>query len=917
MELAFKSTRTRHTDKRAAPADAAYEFQPIAFSFRSRASSSVIHRKASCACGGRCPACQAKRNLNISQPNDPAEIEADQIADKVMRMAVSETKPIGKTLNSPNTIHRKCFACGDEEETLQRKALPSGGGVPSQSPAHVQSAIGSGGRPLSDETRSFFEPRFGFNLSALRVHTGAEAAASADALDARAYTLGSDIVFGPNQFAPETREGKSLLAHELAHAVGAGGNSGAIHRKKRGAAGGCGICIEATEAGQIAHTEIRLAFAAANPDIRSVEFAVPVVEAGKVAPFVPKVDLSYDTHTSAGKVINIGEIKPLDDADVQVGIAREKLKDYARELKANPALGYDEVFRMRDAPPTEPIPFFNLKNPPLCPPQVIYVKLTEPGIYQYYCEPPWSDLVKNPQCKCQKRKDEKKDEKDKVVEKPQTEEKKKEEKKEKKITDTLPSDESTGIEPYVVPAVIGVGVSAATAAYIRKRMQEAALKRAALAAEQAAWRKIAEAAAAKRAAAAAGKGVAGKAAGKAVAYVEIAAAAALIVLFPDRVEAKPGLGPSAIESLYKAMTTNGTPPSAELKELIESDPVLKQLAEEAGSTGDASKLQEEITRRTLQLIKDNPGMFTAEDLEFFAEFSKTADSSRVKAPETAEQLKAAIEAAKAGVTGGEGGTGVDLPAKEPAVKEKPPTETGKSAESTDSNLERFKKLNDESKKKIKEASKQVSQVFQKFLSEQKSKPKLDDNFVKRFFEIIPADLTDNQAETLIGRFTDSPGQTPEAMLEALRKAVEDLKKEVEESTGDGTGDDTSAANQAGVGKTREQIIDDLKKIAGTLSFKSGKNNVYRFSINKEIIDDARAKSKGKDGVILETYIFGKNQNGVGVVALLTGSLPADIDAAKLKKGSRIAIEIISVSPFVDKQGNVYEISLKGPLIIGL
>lgn len=52
----------------------------------SSASTGALFCKALCACGGGCPACQAKSSLNISQPNDPAEIEADQIADKVMRM---------------------------------------------------------------------------------------------------------------------------------------------------------------------------------------------------------------------------------------------------------------------------------------------------------------------------------------------------------------------------------------------------------------------------------------------------------------------------------------------------------------------------------------------------------------------------------------------------------------------------------------------------------------------------------------------------------------------------------------------------------------------------------------------------------------------------------------------------------------
>ena len=58
-----------------------------------------IYRKASCACGGGCPACQAKSDdLKISQPNDPAEIEADQIADNVMRMPLGEiSQPLAPT----------------------------------------------------------------------------------------------------------------------------------------------------------------------------------------------------------------------------------------------------------------------------------------------------------------------------------------------------------------------------------------------------------------------------------------------------------------------------------------------------------------------------------------------------------------------------------------------------------------------------------------------------------------------------------------------------------------------------------------------------------------------------------------------------------------------------------------------------
>ncbi|MEU9455112.1 DUF4157 domain-containing protein [Streptomyces sp. NPDC048277] len=67
--------------------------------------------------------------------------------------------------------------------------------------------------------RDFFEPRFGADFSRVRLHSDAEAASSARAEQARAYTLGEDVVFGAGQYAPETTAGRRLLAHELAHVL--------------------------------------------------------------------------------------------------------------------------------------------------------------------------------------------------------------------------------------------------------------------------------------------------------------------------------------------------------------------------------------------------------------------------------------------------------------------------------------------------------------------------------------------------------------------------------------------------------------------------------------------------------------------------------------------------------------------------
>jgi hypothetical protein len=72
---------------------------------------------------------------------------------------------------------------------------------------------------LDPGTRAFFEPRFGHDFSAVRVHADAAAERSTRDVSALAYTVGNDIVFGAGHFAPGTHEGRRLIAHELTHVV--------------------------------------------------------------------------------------------------------------------------------------------------------------------------------------------------------------------------------------------------------------------------------------------------------------------------------------------------------------------------------------------------------------------------------------------------------------------------------------------------------------------------------------------------------------------------------------------------------------------------------------------------------------------------------------------------------------------------
>lgn len=79
--------------------------------------------------------------------------------------------------------------------------------------------VTSPGLALPAATRAFFEPRFGFDLSHIRIHTDADAARSAQALGASAYALGQHIVFGAGRYEPQTASGRTLLAHELSHTI--------------------------------------------------------------------------------------------------------------------------------------------------------------------------------------------------------------------------------------------------------------------------------------------------------------------------------------------------------------------------------------------------------------------------------------------------------------------------------------------------------------------------------------------------------------------------------------------------------------------------------------------------------------------------------------------------------------------------
>ncbi len=153
--------------------------------------------------------------LTINQPNDPYEQEADAMADKVMRMKQPgiQLKPM-----PISSVQRKCAHCEDEEK-MQRKEM---NGNETAADNNLESYVGSlsnAGQYLPNEVRNFYEPKFGYDFSNVKVHTDGTAAKSAQSINALAYTSGNNIVFNNGQYAPGSDSGKRLLGHELTHVV--------------------------------------------------------------------------------------------------------------------------------------------------------------------------------------------------------------------------------------------------------------------------------------------------------------------------------------------------------------------------------------------------------------------------------------------------------------------------------------------------------------------------------------------------------------------------------------------------------------------------------------------------------------------------------------------------------------------------
>ncbi len=341
------------------------------------------------------PALQAK--LAISHPGDKYEREADRVADAVMRMPdPGASRAIPAIARAGDALaQRMCAGCAEETEhgQVQRQAVESGareqveddeeelvqtksaaGHAPEVTPslaAGINSLRGRG-QPLSPSERDFFEPRFGHDFSQVRIHTDQKSADLARSINARAFTVGRDIVFGKFQHPQTGYAGRQLLAHELAHTVQQGrtrlygsgmglGGVGPARMIQRGVAGGCYVPhMRSSDIGIYIHNYLRRVATAQGVSAR--ELTIPGV--GRA-----------DLFKRSNRFVELGEIKP-NSWLRKKGAAQSQLLRYIR--------GYRKLHPNRRV-----VPMHTVRFPPL--PfildgrQILLTTGPRRGVYYYRC----------------------------------------------------------------------------------------------------------------------------------------------------------------------------------------------------------------------------------------------------------------------------------------------------------------------------------------------------------------------------------------------------------------------------------------------------------------------------------------------------------------------------------------------------
>ena len=184
--------------------------------------------------------------LSIGAPGDRYEQEAERVAERVLRTpeapvdAKPGTPPIAPRINqnhgaaaqrvqrqprSPYSPDEGTDSTSQGQGRSQDQGTVQAQEQPGQTPQLTREfenrigALRGGGQPLAGPVRTSMESRFGHDFGRVRIHADQTAGALASSINARAFTLGPDVIFGAGQYAPQSEAGRRLIAHELTHSI--------------------------------------------------------------------------------------------------------------------------------------------------------------------------------------------------------------------------------------------------------------------------------------------------------------------------------------------------------------------------------------------------------------------------------------------------------------------------------------------------------------------------------------------------------------------------------------------------------------------------------------------------------------------------------------------------------------------------
>jgi hypothetical protein len=395
--------------------------------------------------------------------------------------------------------------------------------------------------------------------------------------------------------------------------------------------------------------------------------------------------------------------------------------------------------------------------------------------------------------------------------------------------------------------------------------------------------------------------LAGQAVGRAFVYAQGVAVIALLVFYSDRVEASPGPGETPLESLFRAMNEKGVPIPPGLRERIQSDPELRRLATEAVATGDISKAQEELNKKMLQVIADNPDAFSQEDLEVLLSTSSKSGGPESASDPSLETIRAAIDAKKRGepigeiVRRGSGagsgeGTTPDPQRPGPGGGEGPAEEGGQPASG----------LTEDGRRELRAASAPARALWAAMVGPASGGPTADDAALRRFLAALPSDLRADEAQQLVQRVGPAGGKTLDEILASLETAIQSMRNP--RPSPDATTEPdvqpptTEVSPEAeGEGVAPDEYVERMLEIIHTYG---GWGNVTR---NTQIVycADPRGYAKIPIGAEADAIVFNKEATPNG--GMIRGAATARIRIrGRSRRNGRlsIAITFVRCSEFV-------------------